>query len=117
MHEWTERAQQEAQAKVFSMAASDPEFRALALRDGRAAVEKASGMRLPEGFNIRFVDPAGAHITRVLPEAAYEETELSEFELMAVAGGKGGKRKPASETSSGSDDPNDLTISGMRVRE
>jgi len=92
MHEWTEQAQEEAQEKIFRMAANDSEFRALALSDGRAAVEKATGHELPEGFKIRFVDPAGAHLTAVLPRAAYEEEELAEFELMAVAGGKGGKK-------------------------
>jgi hypothetical protein len=90
MHEWTEQAQREAQEKIARMAANDAEFRALALRDGRAAVEKATGRKLPDGFKIRFVDPAGAHLTAVLPRAAYEEEELGEFELMAVAGGKGG---------------------------
>jgi CubicO group peptidase (beta-lactamase class C family) len=93
MHEWTEQAQQEAEDKVFRMAANDPSFRQLALTDGRAAVEKATGRSLPEGFQIRFVDPAGAHLTAVLPRAAYEEEELADHELMAVAGGKGGKRK------------------------
>ena len=93
MHEWTEQAQQEAQEKIFRMAANDPEFRALALRDGRAAVEKATGRKLPKGFKIRFVDPAGAHLTAVLPRAAYEEEELEEFELAAVAGGKGGHER------------------------
>ena len=72
MHEWTEQAQQEAEDKVFRMAANDPTFRALALSDGRAAVEKATGRKLPEGFNTRFVDPSGAHLTAVLPRAAYE---------------------------------------------
>ncbi|HYV98724.1 MAG TPA: hypothetical protein VE967_14810 [Gemmatimonadaceae bacterium] len=89
MHEWTEQAQKEAQDKVFRMAANDASFRELALRDGRAAVEKATGRSLPPGFTIRFVDPAGAHLTAVLPRAAYQEEELAEHELMAVAGGKG----------------------------
>ena len=107
MHEWTEQAQKEAEAKVYRMAANDPQFRELALRDGRAAVEQATGRRLPEGFTIRFVDPAGAHLTAVLPRAAYEEEELAEHELMAVAGGKGGSKKnspsaPGSSSSGGS---------------
>ncbi|HYV98959.1 MAG TPA: hypothetical protein VE967_16000 [Gemmatimonadaceae bacterium] len=90
MHEWTEQAQKEAERKVFQLAANDADFRALALRDGRAAVQKATGKSLPQGFTIRFVDPAGAHLTAVLPPAAYEEQELAEHELAAVAGGKGG---------------------------
>jgi hypothetical protein len=105
MHEWTEQAQQEAQDKVFRMAANDADFRALALRDGRAAVEKATGRSLPEGFTIRFVDPAGAHLTAVLPRAAYEEQELAEHELMAVAGGKGGSKRRRGGGGDGGEEP------------
>jgi hypothetical protein len=90
---WTEQAQIEAQEKVMRLAATDPEFRALALRDGRAAVEQATGRSLPEGFTISFVDPSGSHLTAVLPRAEWEDQELAEYELMAVAGGKGGRRR------------------------
>jgi hypothetical protein len=102
MHEWTEQAQQEAEEKVMRLAANDPEFRKLALTDGRKAVEKATGRSLPPGFTIRFVDPSGAHLTAVLPPAAYEDQELAEHELMAVAGGKGGRRRGQGTGSGGS---------------
>lgn len=101
MHEWTEQAQLEAEEKVMRLAANDPEFRKLALTDGRAAVEKATGKSLPPGFTVRFVDPAGSHLTVVLPPAAYEDQELAEHELMAVAGGKGGRRRRGQATGSG----------------
>ena len=115
MHEWTEQAQRDAQDKVFRMAANDPDFRSLALRDGRAAVEKATGRTLPKGFVIRFVDPAGAHLTAVLPRAAFEEEELAEHELMAVAGGKGGHRRgggTASQPDGGSNDGGSTSFGG-----
>jgi hypothetical protein len=92
MNDWSEYAQQEAERMVFDRAANDPAFRALALRDGRAAVEEATGRSLPDGFTIRFVDPAGAHMTAILPRAT-DDSELADHELLAVAGGKGGKRK------------------------
>ena len=88
--EWNERSQKEAADKVFRMATDNPDFRKLALTDARAAVKKATGKELPSGFKLRFVDPAGAHMTVVLPRAASEQGELSEYELVAVAGGKGG---------------------------
>jgi hypothetical protein len=88
--EWNERAQKEAADKVFRLATDNPEFRKLALTDARAAVKKATGKELPSGFKLRFVDPAGSHMTVVLPRAASEQGELSEYELVAVAGGKGG---------------------------
>jgi hypothetical protein len=101
MHEWTEQAQLEAEEKVMRLAANDPDFRSLALTDGRAAVEKATGKSLPPGFTVRFVDPAGSHLTVVLPPAAYEDQELAEHELMAVAGGKGGRRRRGQGSGSG----------------
>jgi CubicO group peptidase (beta-lactamase class C family) len=114
MHEWTEQAQKQAEEKVFRMAANDPEFRKLALTNGSAAVEKATGKSLPPGFTIRFVDPAGAHLTAVLPPAAYEDQELAEHELMAVAGGKGGRRRHrgGSGGEDGGDQPQSLSTDG-----
>jgi hypothetical protein len=114
MHEWTEQAQKQAEEKVFRLAANDPEFRKLALTNGSAAVEKATGKSLPPGFKIRFVDPAGSHLTAVLPPAAYEDQELAEHELMAVAGGKGGRRshRGTSGDESGGDGPQSFTTDG-----
>jgi hypothetical protein len=114
MHEWTEQAQKQAEEKVFRMAANDPEFRKLALTDGARAVEQATGKSVPPGFKIRFVDPAGAHLTAVLPPAAYEDQELAEHELMAVAGGKGGRRRHRGSggDEGGGDGPQTFTTDG-----
>lgn len=97
MQEWTEKAQKEAADKVFRMATDNSDFRKLALNDARAAVKKATGKDLPSGFKLRFVDPAGSHMTVVLPRPAGEQDELSEYELVAVAGGKGGGGRGGSE--------------------
>ena len=113
MHEWTEQAQKQAEEKVFRMAANDPEFRKLALTNGSKAVEQATGRSLPPGFKIRFVDPAGAHLTAVLPPAAYEDQELAEHELMAVAGGKGGRsHRGQGSSEGGGDGPTSFTTDG-----
>jgi len=90
MKNWTEQAQKEATDKVFRLAANDASFRQLAISNPTAAVKKATGHDLPAGFNLRFIDPKGSHLTLVLPRATYEQEELAEHELSAVAGGKGG---------------------------
>lgn len=75
-------------SKVFHRAATDPQFHALALRDGTAAVEEVLGRPLPDGLKIRFVDNDGATFTLGLPPVRSGD-ELSDRELEAVAGGRG----------------------------
>ncbi len=75
----------EVGAKVFVKAATDPEFRALALRNGTAAVEQVTGTHLPDGLKIRFVEGEGADLTLGLPPV-HKTGELSDRELEAVAG-------------------------------
>lgn len=75
-------------SRVFQRAAADPDFRALALRDGTAAVEQVLGHPLPDGIRIRFVENDGATFTLGLPPARSAD-ELSDRELEAVAGGRG----------------------------
>lgn len=74
-------------AKVFQRATTDPAFRALALKDGTAAVEEVVGKPLPDGVKIRFVENNGASATIGLPPAR-TSGELSDRELEAVAGGR-----------------------------
>ena len=73
--------------KVLAKAGSDPTFRALALRDGTAAVEQVMGTTLPDGVKIRFVENDGAWLTLGLPPARTSD-ELSDRDLEAVAGGR-----------------------------
>jgi hypothetical protein len=74
-------------AKVFQKAGTDPTFRALALKDGSAAVEQVIGQPLPDGVKIRFVENNGATVTLGLPPVRVAG-ELSDHELEAVAGGR-----------------------------
>ncbi len=76
-------------SKVFQRASTDPEFHALALRDGTAAVEEVVGHRLPDGVKIRFVNNDGATFTLGLPPLRSSD-DLTDRELETVAGGRGG---------------------------
>lgn len=76
-------------SQIFQKAGSDPAFRALALSDGTAAVKQVIGSPLPDGVKIRFVENNGATLTLGLPPARTSD-QLSDRELEAVAGGRGG---------------------------
>ncbi|NME99554.1 NHLP leader peptide family RiPP precursor [Aneurinibacillus aneurinilyticus] len=65
----------------------DNEFRTLCLNNPAEAVKQATGMEVPEGFKLRVIDNAGAHLTVVLPDLQVGEGELDETELTQVSGG------------------------------
>ncbi len=87
-------------ATVFTKAATDPAFRALALRDGKAAVEQVTGGPLPDGLKIHFVEGEGADITWGLPPL-HQAGELSDRELEAVAGGRDSESSAAAAEGAG----------------
>jgi hypothetical protein len=87
MSQWNEAEAQKTLQEVMKRAQTDPEFRALALRDPNAAIAKVNPTPVPPGFKIRFVDNAGANMTIVLPDPVSKEGELSDAELEQVAGG------------------------------
>lgn len=71
---------------VHKRAKRDEQFRDLAITDPRAAIEEATGERIPANFNIKFYDGTGFDFVSVLPDL--ETTgELDEDELDMVAGG------------------------------
>ena len=86
---WTEEETQSAIHAALKRAATDAEFRQLALQDANAAVQKITGKPLPEGFRVRVLERAGYDVTLVLPDPA-EAGELADEELEHVAGGTGG---------------------------
>ena len=87
---WTEQTIQDTFKKIVERASTDQNFRKLALSRPNEAVEQVSGMAVPPGVNLRFVDNAGASYTLVLPDARKAGSELSDAELEQVAGGRGG---------------------------
>ena len=85
---WTEEETQSAIHAALKRAATDAEFRQLALQDANAAVQQITGKTLPEGFRVRVLERAGYDVTLVLPDPA-ETGELADAELEQVAGGTG----------------------------
>lgn len=86
MEFWTSDRAKDTLARLYKKAATDEAFRSLCLQNPREAVRQFAGQDLPEGFNLRFVDNAGADLTLVLPDLR-RDGELSEAQLEAVAGG------------------------------
>lgn len=96
MKSWTNDELQQMLLKIIRRTAIDPEFRALALRDGSAAISKVTSKPLPKDITYQFVDNSG-HIRIVpLPDPVLDADELSECELEDVAGGDGPTPPPIS---------------------
>ena len=76
--------------EVLKRAVADPNFRQLAVRDGKAAIAKVNSKPLPPGLTIQFVDNHGkSSKTVVIPDPVDHPEQLTEEELEAVAGGCG----------------------------
>ena len=74
--------------EVIKRAVVDPDFRQLAVRDGRAALAKVSSTKLPGDVEIQFVDNYNKPIKTIpLPDPVASADELTEEELEGVAGG------------------------------
>lgn len=87
MEQWTNNDADQVLEQVIKRSLEDPEYRALALSDAKAAISLINPKPLPPGFTVRFVDNAGASRTFVLPDAVPVADELSDAELEQVAGG------------------------------
>jgi hypothetical protein len=86
--EWTDEEIKRVETEIKRKAMKDPEFRALALSDPKAAIAEITSTPLPAGFNVKFIDNAGANYTVVLPDPIARVDELSDAELEQVAGGR-----------------------------
>lgn len=73
-------------AELVSKALKDPSFRAELKKDPAAAIEKAVGVKLPDGVTVKVVEDSASVVHLVLPPAAQP---LSEGNLGKVSGGAG----------------------------
>jgi hypothetical protein len=73
-------------ADVIQKALSDPRFKAALLEDPAAAVEKATGVKIPPGLRVVVVEDTPSVVHLVLPGVAAKGT-LTDAELGRVAGG------------------------------
>lgn len=87
MH-WTVEEIEKVMQEINEKVTIDMEFRKLVLSDPYKAVEQISGKEVPKGFNIRFIDNEGYHITHVLPDLQSPiGEELTDDELEQVSAG------------------------------
>ena len=83
---WTEEKIKEVYEAAMSAAVTDEEFRAALLADPKAAIEKLTGMALPEGFKLKVLEEDPDYdMTILLPPMVGDE--LSAEEMEQVAGG------------------------------
>src|SRR5438270_10942074 len=84
----TEIEMQSAIREVIKRSVVDPEFRALAVKNGNQAITKTSGKSVPAGTNITFIsNQRSAGKSFVLPDPVSNADTLSEEALEQVAGG------------------------------
>ena len=74
-------------AEAVRRSAVDMEFRQLALKDGNAALRKVSTGQVPAGTDVVFIEELPNTSTIVLPNVVDGLEELSEGEMLKVAGG------------------------------
>ncbi len=84
-------ANQDPRAALIAKALTDPAFKAELLKNPNAAVEKATGVKVPAGVTIKIVEDTASAVHLVLPGSA-KSGSLSDDELGKVAGGAGGKQ-------------------------
>lgn len=86
-------ALREVEGRLIGRAWEDAAFKETLLRDPLAAIEQATGLKLPPGLTVKVVEESENTLYLVLPLnplAAEEEGELSEADLATVAGGDRG---------------------------
>lgn len=74
-------------AEVARRASVDTDFRSLALENPRAAMQEMTSHELPADVEVKFLDNSGRIKYFPLPDLIPGLEELSEAELLAIAGG------------------------------
>jgi hypothetical protein len=89
MDKWQKEQLEAALSEVTRRAAIDADFRALALKDGAAAIARVNPKLSATELVFKFVDNSGPTKTIPLPDPVegIEENELSEHDLEHVSGG------------------------------
>ncbi len=83
-------AQQQALEKILERATVNVDFRRALLTDPARAIYEAFGVKIPQGFRVKFMEKsADVDALVVLPDLQRPDGELSERDLAVVAGGGG----------------------------
>jgi hypothetical protein len=90
MSTWTEEEFTLVLAEVARRSCIDGEFREIALSNPNEAIELVCGKPLPDNMEIKFLDNSGSVRYFPLPDPIPGLEELSEAELLAIAGGDKG---------------------------
>lgn len=102
MSAWANSELQHAITEVLRRSAVDRDFRALALRDGAAAIAKIDARPLPHGIHFRFVDNSGREKVIALPDFIEDACdEIPEAALEQVSGGTDAPQPPPITISGG----------------
>ena len=72
---------------VFRQASTNPKYRQELLADPKELIAKQVGHPLPSNMNVKVVEETSNTIYLVLPYAAPNTGELSEYDLQTVSGG------------------------------
>jgi lysine/ornithine N-monooxygenase len=87
MMRWTKESIRDTFNRVGEKAAIDDKFRNLCLVNIHRAVRSVSDLEIPTNFKINVIDNSGYNMSLTLPPRRREDNELTETELVQVAGG------------------------------
>ena len=86
----TELTRGEINDLVAGFASSNAEYREALMRDPKSVLAAQMQQELPESLSVKVIEESSDTIFLVLPHVPAEGAELSDADLEAVAGGKGG---------------------------